>query len=180
MSGLIIILVVIVGFLYIYISGGIGGVPKLIKTLADKDFKAEDFDCDKEKAHIRKLLEHEEGDGPEIDFLFEQVYTKHTLNEIQAILLKACPDALKQTSSYIGGEFGRGGDDGGEFGRGEFGRGEFGRDGDVFHCIEKYGTTWSTCINGSQERSYSIIPPGPGGNACPTTPILPISRPCWG
>ena len=98
MSVLIIILVVIVGFLYIYVSGGIGGVPKLIKTLADKNFKAENFDCDKGKAHIRKLLEHEEGDDPEIDFLFEQVYTKHTLNEIQAKLLTACPDASKSSS----------------------------------------------------------------------------------
>jgi hypothetical protein len=153
MSQVIILLLLLVGFLFYYASGEMGGVPKLIKTLEDEDFKAADFDCDKGKTDIKKLLEHEEGDALEIDLLFEHVYKKNTLEEIQAKLLLACPDALKKTTEEEG-------------------------DG-VQHCRTTYQPFSDVpCIDGTQTRTFTNGTPGPGGRECWVTPQFPLTQSC--
>jgi hypothetical protein len=97
---LIIVLLLIIGFFYLYAMGQFGGVPKLIKILLNDNFEATDIDCDKKD--IVTLLEHKKGDDPKIDMLFKHIYTDVTLGDVQAILLEACPNETASGTSASG------------------------------------------------------------------------------
>ena len=90
----VIIVFLTVSILYMYATGFMGGIPKLLKLVEHEDFDTLEFDCKKHKVAYEALLEHEEGDDSKIDLLFEHVYTAYTLKEVQAKLtavLQKCP-----------------------------------------------------------------------------------------
>ena len=100
---LVLILFLTVLILYMYATGSMGGIPKLLKLVEHKDFDTSEFDCKKHKVAYEALLEHEEGDDLKIDLLFEHVYTAYTLKEVQekltAVLITQCPTASSTTAS---------------------------------------------------------------------------------
>jgi hypothetical protein len=103
MSELVIILILFVAIIFMYATGLIGGIPKLLKLVEQEDFDTSEFDCKEHKDAYEALLEHEEGDDPKIDLLFEHVYTAYTLKEVQAkltaVLITQCPTASSTTAS---------------------------------------------------------------------------------
>jgi hypothetical protein len=103
MSELVIILILFVAIIFMYATGLMGGIPKLLKLVEQEDFDTFEFDCKKHKVAYEALLEHEEGDDLKIDLLFEHVYTAYTLKEVQAklteVLITQCPTASSTTAS---------------------------------------------------------------------------------
>jgi hypothetical protein len=103
MSELVIILIFFTAIIFMYATGLMGGIPKLLKLVEQEDFDTFEFDCKKHKVAYEALLEHEEGDDLKIDLLFEHVYTAYTLKEVQAklteVLITQCPTASSTTAS---------------------------------------------------------------------------------
>jgi hypothetical protein len=103
MSELVIIFFFFTAIIFMYATGLMGGIPKLLKLVEQEDFDTFEFDCKKHKVAYEALLEHEEGDDLKIDLLFEHVYTAYTLKEVQAklteVLITQCPTASSTTAS---------------------------------------------------------------------------------